>query len=72
MTAPVVKCHSGYAFAERPIAFEWQGKFLEIETILAEWQTPEGKHFRVSTTDEQIFELVYEFVRDAWEVIDKT
>jgi len=70
-TDVVVECHSGYAYAERPLAFKWQSERLEIKAIIAEWQTPQSKHFRVSTIDEQIFDLVYEFDRDAWEVIEK-
>jgi hypothetical protein len=61
-----VECHSGYAYAERPIALLWQGERLEIKTILAEWQTPDGKHFRVQTTDDQNFELIYRIAEDAW------
>jgi hypothetical protein len=61
-----VECHSGYAYAERPIALQWQGERLEIKTILAEWQTPDGTHFRVQTTDDQNFELIYRIAEDAW------
>ena len=61
-----VECHSGYAYAERPIALQWQGERLEIKTILAEWQTPDGKHFRVQTTDDQNFELIYRIAENAW------
>jgi hypothetical protein len=61
-----VECHSGYAYAERPIALQWQGERLEIKMILAEWQTPDGKHFRVQTTDDQNFELIYRIAEDAW------
>ena len=61
-----VECHSGYAYAERPIALLWQGERLEIKTNLAEWQTPDGKHFRVQTTDDQNFELIYRIAEDAW------
>ena len=51
----VVECHSGYTYAERPRAFTWEGERLDIETILAEWQTPESKHFRVITKQGQTF-----------------
>lgn len=72
MIDTLVECHSGYAYTERPVAFEWHSERKEIKTIVAEWQTPQSKHFRVKTIDEHIFELVYEFDRDEWEVIDKT
>jgi putative sterol carrier protein len=63
-----VECHSGHAYAERPRAFRWQGERFEIKAIVAEWQTPQGKHFRVQTTDGQNFELVYKIDADAWEI----
>ena len=68
MTETVVECHSGYTYAERPLTFTWAGQRLVIETIAAEWQTPQGKHFRVSTSDEQNFELIYDITKDMWEV----
>jgi len=66
-----VECHSGYAYAERPVALQWQAERLEIKTILAEWQTPEGKHFRVQTTDDQNFELIYKIAVDTWEIYQR-
>lgn len=72
MITMLVECHSGYAYADRPVAFEWQSERFEIKAIITEWRTPDSKHFQVSTIDEQIFELAYDFARDKWEVIDKT
>lgn len=66
MTGAVVECHSGHTYAERPRAFEWEGERLEIVEIAAEWQTPENKHFRVTTKIGQTFELVYDLSRDTW------
>jgi hypothetical protein len=71
MAGAVVNCHSGYAYAERPVTFHWEGERLEIRSIIAEWQTPVSKHFRISTIDERIFEIVYDLAGDVWEVIEK-
>jgi hypothetical protein len=57
--ADIVECHSGYAYAERPIAFAWQGQRLIIAEILSQGRTPQAKWFRVSTADGQVFELSY-------------
>ena len=57
--ADIVECHSGYAYAERPTAFTWQGQRLIIAKILSQGRTPQAKWFRVSTTNGQVFELSY-------------
>ena len=37
----LVECHSGFTYAERPVALTWEGQRLEITRILAEWHSPE-------------------------------
>lgn len=64
----LVECHSGYTYAERPVALRWQGERLEIEAIESQWRVPDEKHFRVRTRDDQVFELVYSEVHDEWQV----
>jgi hypothetical protein len=34
-----VECHSGYAYGERPVTFNWQGQRQEVVEILARWRT---------------------------------
>ena len=63
-----VECHSGYEYAERPIALHWQGERLEIASIEAEWRIPGGKRFRVRTSDGQRFELFYGELYDDWRI----
>ena len=65
---PQVECHSGFAYPERPVALYWQGKRLEIETIIAEWRSPQGKAFRARTKDGKTFELLYNETDDEWNV----
>ena len=62
-----VECHSGYTYAEKPVAFEWEGSRLEITSILSEALTPEGKRFRVRVKDNREFELFYAEKQDIWE-----
>ncbi|HTX92659.1 MAG TPA: hypothetical protein VMC09_15720 [Anaerolineales bacterium] len=64
----IVECHSGFAYAERPMALTWESRRLEIVRILAEWRTPGQKHFRVRTTDGMEFSLVYSEINDEWQV----
>jgi hypothetical protein len=64
----LVECHSEYAYAERPIGLTWEGRRLEIVKILAEWRTPDEKHFRIRTQDGQQFELSYRETTLEWQV----
>jgi hypothetical protein len=65
----LVECHSGFDYAEYPVAFHWEGQRIKIETIIAEWRTPEQKIFRIQTEDGGIFKLVYDQTLDAWDVV---
>jgi hypothetical protein len=53
----IVECQSGSTYAERPVAFTWQGQRLIIAEILSRGHTPQAKWFRVRTSDDQLFEL---------------
>jgi hypothetical protein len=64
----LVECRSDAEYAERPVAFFWQAQRLEIAEILSRWRTPDGKRFRVRTTDGQIFELFYDPAVDRWQI----
>jgi hypothetical protein len=63
-----VECHSGFTYAEKPLALTWEGQHLEITQILAEWRTPEEKLFRVRTGDGRVFELAYNQANDEWQI----
>ena len=67
--ADLVECHSGYAYAERPVALAWQGQRLAVAAVLERRRTPEGVSFRVRTSDEQVFELHYDELHDQWSII---
>lgn len=63
-----VLCHSGYEYAEYPIALYWHGERHRIEQIIARWRTPEGKSFRVRTGNGWEFEIFYALSTDSWRV----
>lgn len=62
----LVECHSEYEYPEKPIAIWWQDERLTISQILQEARFPNGKFFRVSTTEGFIFDLLYEELPDQW------
>jgi hypothetical protein len=64
----MVECHSGYAYAERPVAFYWGDQRIEVKSIAACWHTPVGRIFRVCTLDERLFEIVYLEIDDEWKI----
>lgn len=63
-----VECRSEIEYAGRPTAFYWQGERRVVQQVLASWRAPEGKVFRVSTVDQQAFELVYLEADQEWEI----
>ncbi len=64
-----VECHSGFAYAERPVALTWDGQRLEVDSILAAWRTPGERCFRVRTRDLRTFELSYREASDDWQIV---
>lgn len=64
----IVRCHSGYTYAQRPMSFRHEGKEYQIERIIAEKRTPWGKSFLVAAESGGVFELSYDESGDAWQV----
>ena len=64
----LVECHSGSAYAERPLALVWEDQRLEIEAVLAAWREPGERHFKVRTRGQRIFLLVYREADDVWQI----
>jgi urease accessory protein UreE len=64
----LVECHSGFTYADRPVALTWEGQRVEIDRILAEWRNAEKKIFRVYTNDGREFELAYNQATDEWQI----
>jgi hypothetical protein len=68
MSEPLVECHSGYTYAQRPIALRWQGVRLLIQDVEAYWRIPDGPCFRIRTEDGQVFELFYSESSAEWQI----
>ncbi len=64
-TTVPVRCYAGRRYAERPIAFVWQGSDLPVEEVLSEWREPAGPAFRVRTA-RGVFCLRYLEREDRW------
>jgi len=63
-----VECYSGFEYAERPLAFFWQGEHLEVEKVLESSVTPEGKLFWVRVKNGSEFTLSYHQQADCWSI----
>lgn len=63
-----VRCYAGTSHPERPVAFEWEGGWLEVAEVLRQARTPEGLFFRVLAEDGQRYELAWMETDDAWSV----
>lgn len=64
----LVECHSGYTYAERPTALQWEGERLVIKEIQSRWRIPGGRRFRVQVDDGRVFELFYGELYDEWRI----
>jgi len=63
-----VECHSGFVYADKPVALTLEGQRLEITGILDQWRLPGQRCFRVETSDGQMFELSYSENEDEWHI----
>jgi hypothetical protein len=63
-----VECHSGYEYADRPVALYHEGERLAIVEIIARWRIPGGRCFKVLTAGGHVFELFYGELYDEWRV----
>ncbi|MCX7982715.1 MAG: hypothetical protein N2572_07395 [Syntrophales bacterium] len=74
----IVECLSGYKANERPMAFLYEGRRIEIAEILDRWceggidpTRPPVDYFKVKTTDGDIFFLRYLSLFDTWSISEK-
>ena len=66
----LVECHSGFTYADKPVALSWENRRLEITGITAQWRSPQGCHFRVRTSNGQEFELSYREEDNEWQIME--
>jgi hypothetical protein len=64
----LVECRSDWEYAQRPLAFTWEGKRLKVQEVLKEFRTPAGSHFLVGTSEDGNFELTYNENLDQWTI----
>lgn len=48
------------------LSFAWRGRRLPVTSMGREWESEERHHFLVMTTNERVFELVYESASARW------
>ena len=65
----LVECRSDWSYAQRPLAFQWEGQRRVIEEISATKRTPDGMRFVVRTNEGETFELSYDESTDQWEIL---
>jgi hypothetical protein len=61
-----VHCYSGYTYPERPDSFLWEGTSYIVRTVEREWREPGGRHFKVHTDNNGLFELCYDDDANQW------
>jgi hypothetical protein len=66
----LVECHSGFTYADKPVALRWENRRLEITAITSQWRSPQARHFRVCTSNGQEFELSYREVDNDWQIME--
>ena len=63
-----VRSYAGVSYPERPVAFEWEGRWLEVAELLRQARTPEGLVFDVLAADGQGYRLNWVEASDRWSV----
>lgn len=63
-----VSCYSGFTYAQRPRSFEWENVRHVVKSVVAEWQLPDGKQFRVLTEKDTAFDLCYAVQAETWTI----
>jgi hypothetical protein len=63
-----VRCYAGTSYPERPVAFEWEGRWLDVARAIAQSRTPEGMVFDVLAADGQRYRLNWVEACDRWSV----
>ncbi len=64
-----VWCRSESRYAERPIAFLWEGQQRRVVQVLAQWRDPHGVGFQILADDGNAYRLHYHQPSAVWEVI---
>jgi hypothetical protein len=63
-----VRCYAGAAYPERPVAFEWEGRWQQVVEVRRQVRTPEGLLFDVLAEDGRGVRLAWDAETDEWAV----
>jgi hypothetical protein len=64
-----VRCYAGASYPERPVAFEWEDRWVDVAEVLWSARTPEGLVFDVQTNDRRQYRLKWNQVTEKWIVL---
>ena len=64
-----VRCYAGASYPERPVAFEWEGRWLEVVELLRQARTPEGLLFEAKAEDGGRYRLAWDAITDEWVIM---
>jgi hypothetical protein len=67
-----VRCYAGASYPERPVAFEWEGRWVEVAELRRQARTPEGLRFDVLAEDGRTYRLIWDANAEAWSIIQTT
>ncbi len=65
-----VRCYAGASYPERPVAFEWQGSWLEVTEIIRQARTPETLAFWVLAENDVCYRLTWQVAADNWTIAE--
>lgn len=65
MTVRVV-CYSGFKGDERPVRFQLDEQWYDVEEVLDRWYDPDAVYFRVRADDHGIYILRHYEPDDTW------
>lgn len=64
-----VRCYAGTHYPERPIAFEWEGRWLDVIAVLRQSRHPAGLTFDVRAADGGRYRLEWQEAEDHWIIV---
>jgi hypothetical protein len=63
-----VHCYAGTSYPERPVAFEWEGCWLDVTRVIAQARSPAGLEFDLLAEDGQRYRLKWAEISDVWSI----
>ncbi len=64
-----VRCYAGASYPERPVAFEWEGGWLDVIEVRRQFRTPAGLRFEVMAQDGRRYRLDWDAKADVWAIM---